>query len=99
MKKSCPRAVTIIALLVLAMTLDADTLVLRDGRRLQGQLYAVQNGIIDFQDGQSGRMLRLNREEVTSIEFGRYDRNESAYPQVQSGRPRGLREKQMMVVA
>ena len=98
-RSSTLRALPIIALLLLVMTIDADTLVLRDGRRVQGQLYAVQNGVIDFQEVQTGRMLRLNREEVTSIDFGRIDRNEPAYPQTQAGRPRGLRERQMMVVA
>src|SRR5438034_2669118 len=98
-RSSTLRALPIIALLLLVMTIDADTLVLRDGRRVQGQLYAVQNGVIDFQEGQSGRMLRLNRDEVTSIEFGRIDRNEPMNPPTQGGRPRGLREKQLMVAA
>ncbi|PYS45481.1 MAG: hypothetical protein DMG13_31970 [Acidobacteria bacterium] len=98
-RTSILRALPIIGLLLLVMTLDADTLVLRDGRRVQGQLYAVQNGFIDFQEGQGGRMLRFNREEVTGIELGRIDRNERAYPQTQAGRPRGLRERQVMVVA
>ena len=98
-RTSILRALPIIGLLLLVMTLDADTLVLRDGRRVQGQLYAVQNGYIDFQEGQGGRMLRFNREEVTGIELGRIDRNERAYPQTQAGRPRGLRERQVMVVA
>ena len=98
-RSSTLRALPIIALLLLVMTIDADTLVLRDGRRVQGQLYAVQNGVIDFQEVQTGRMLRLNRAEVTSIDFGRIDRNEPAYPQTQAGRPRGLRERQTMVVA
>ncbi len=98
-RSSTLRALPIIALLLLVMTIDADTLVLRDGRRVQGQLYAVQNGVIDFQEVQTGRMLRLSREEVTSIDFGRIDRNEPAYPQTQAGRPRGLRERQIMVVA
>jgi hypothetical protein len=93
------RALPIIALLVSVTTLGADTLVLRDGRRVQGQLYTVQNDVIDFQEGRTGRLLRLNREDVTSIEFGRIDRNEPAYPQTQAGRPRGLRERQLMVVA
>ena len=42
------------------------------------------------------RGFRLDRDEVLSIEFGRSERNE---PQTQIGRPRGLRERQLMVVA
>jgi len=88
---------SLVVLLLLVMTLDADTLVLRDGRRIQGQLISVENGVIEFQDSQSrSRGVRLDREEVLSIEFGRSERNE---PQTQIGRPRGLRERQVMVVA
>ena len=88
------------ALLLFVMTLDADTLVLRDGRRIQGQLISVQNGVIEFQDSQSrSRGVRVDRNDVLSIEFGRFERNEPNNPQTQIGRPRGLRERQLMVVA
>lgn len=89
------------ALVLLAGTLHADILVLRDGRRVQGQLLSFQNGVIQFQEGPfGGRLVRLNRDEVIGIEFGRVERVESAYPQApQAGRPRGLRERQMIVVA
>ena len=36
--------------LLLAATLAADTLVLRDGRRIQGQLISVRDGVIEFQE-------------------------------------------------
>ncbi len=93
-------------LLFVAATVSADTLTLRDGRRIQGQLISFQNGIIEFQEeGFFGRLGRINRDEVVGIEFGRgdrdrdrdHDRNESS--QTFQGRPRGLREKQVMVVA
>jgi len=81
------------------VTVNADTLILRDGRRVQGQLISVQNGVIEFQEAQFGaRPVRVSRDQVTGIEFGRNDRYEQE-PQTQTGRPRGLREKQMMVVA
>ena len=97
------RAGLITGALFLAATLAADTLVLRDGRRIQGQLISVRDGVIEFQEGVGGRVGRISREDVTSIEFGRqrFDRNDrnDSYNQGQRGRPRGLRERQMMVVA
>ena len=91
--------------LLLVATVNADTLILRDGRRVQGQLISFQNGVIEFQEnGFGGRLGRVNRDEVVGIEFGRserdgrFERDESP-PTSQGGRPRGLREKQIMVVA
>ena len=82
------------ALVLLAATLNADTLTLRDGRRVQGELIAFQNGIIEFQEASSygSRPVRLSRDQVTGIEFGRVNRVEPRYPDTpqQGGRPRGL---------
>jgi hypothetical protein len=84
--------------LVLAATINADTLILRDGRRIQGQLISFQNGVVEFQeDGFGGRLGQVSRDEVVGIEFGRSERDERS--QTPQGRPRGLREKQIMVVA
>ena len=86
-------------LLFLVATVNADTLILRDGRRVQGQLISFQNGVFEFQEsGFFGRLGRVNRDEVTGIEFGRVERDETSQTS-QGGRPRGLREKQVMVVA
>ena len=86
-------------LLFLVATVNADTLILRDGRRIQGQLISFQNGVVEFQEaGFGGQRGRINRDEIMGIEFGRVERDEP--PQTfQGGRPRGLREKQIMVVA
>ncbi|HYR89995.1 MAG TPA: hypothetical protein VE422_38345 [Terriglobia bacterium] len=86
-------------LLFLVATVNADTLILRDGRRIQGRLISFQNGVVEFQEsGFGGRLGRVSRDEITGIEFGRAERDES--PQTsQGGRPRGLREKQVTVVA
>ena len=94
------RGLLVFAVLVcLAATANADTLVLRDGRRIQGQLISFQNGVVEFQEnGFGGRLGRVNRDEITAIEFGRGERDESSQTS-QGGRPRGLREKQLMVVA
>jgi hypothetical protein len=91
-----------------AATVNADTLILKDGRRIEGQLISVQNGIVEFQEsGFFGQVGRINRDDVVGIEFGRVnsDRDRDSgrdrdrdQPRQQS-RPRGLREKQVMVVA
>ena len=88
------------ALFLFVMTIDADTLVLRDGRRVQGQMISFQNGVIEFQEAQFGaRPVRIGRDEVTSIELGRNERYDQGDRQTQGSRPRGLREKQIIVVA
>jgi len=49
---------------------SADTLVLRDGRRVDGVLVSVRDGTIEFQErGGRRRVLRLQRDEVQSIEL------------------------------
>jgi len=86
-------------LLFVAATVHADTLILRDGRRFQGQLISFQNGVVEFQEaGFWGQVGRISRDEVVGIEFARVERNEQSAP-YQESRPRGLREKQIMVVA
>src|SRR5437868_2914129 len=91
--------------LLVGTVLNADTLILRDGRRIEGQLISVQTGIIEFQaSGFGGQPGRISRNDVTGIEFGRVDngaRNDRTdSPQnSQSGRPRGLREKQLTTAA
>jgi hypothetical protein len=78
----------------------ADTLVLNDGRRLQGELVGVYGRDIEFEErgGSRRRTVRLSRDEVNRIEFNRGgdddDRNQS------SGFPaRGMRERQIVVDA
>ena len=94
----------------LSVALSADTLVLRDGRRVQGELVAVRDGIVEF-EGQVGfrrERMRVERVEVLRIEFdaiererdrggdfGRdRDRPEEA---TRGGRPSGLRERAVSV--
>ena len=53
--------------LVLSASLQADILYLRDGSRVQGELIAVRNGTIEFEERRSfgsGRALRFDRDEV-----------------------------------
>jgi hypothetical protein len=89
----------------LAASLTADTLILRDGRRVEGQLISVREDVVEFDEFRgfgAGRVLRLGREQVLGIEFDRVDRNRSRQgpgPTFQGGRPSGLRERQIMVAA
>jgi len=90
---------TLFSLLFLAATVNADTLILRDGQRIQGQLISFQNGIVEFREaGFRGQVGRISRDDVVGIEFGRTERDERQAP-FQESRPRGLRKKQVMVVA
>lgn len=84
----------------LPIGLQADTLILRDGSRVQGELVAVRNGTIEFEErrgygSSSGRTLRFDRDEVVRIEF---DNNRGTNNSSNSfGRPSGMRERQVMV--
>jgi len=105
--------------LCVSALLSADSIVLRDGRRIEGDLVGVHDGIVEF-DGQRGgffgarERLRIDRDEVLRIELD--DRRESRGRQFdagrgrdgdvdagpgrdQSGRPSGLRERDVSVDA
>jgi hypothetical protein len=80
--------------------LSADTLVLRDGRRVDGVLLSVRDGTIEFQE-RSGRrrVLRLQRDEVRNIELDALPGDVSNDNDSGSTRPRGLREREVSVAA
>lgn len=85
------------ALLALSVSLQADTLILRNGSRVEGELIGVRNGTIEFEERRSfggGRTLRFDRDEVVRIEF-EDDRRRGG----RDGRPSGLRERQVIVSA
>ena len=88
--------------LVLSASLQADTLYLRDGSRLQGELISVRNGTIEFEERRgfgSGRTLRFDRDEVVRIEFENTRRNTGGNDFLGAGRPSGMRERQTIVSA
>jgi hypothetical protein len=90
-------------LLALPLSLRADTLYLRDGSRVQGELIAVRNGSIEFEERRGfggGRTLRFDRSEVTRIEFDdrSSNNNDNNNPSF-GGRPSGMRERQVIVSA
>jgi hypothetical protein len=88
--------------LALPVSLQADTLFLRDGTRITGELIAVRNGQIEFEEQRRGfggsRTLRFDRDEVDRIEFEnrRFTNNNG---NSLGGRPSGMREKQVIVSA
>ena len=80
--------------------LSADTLVLRDGRRVDGVLVSVRDGTVEFQErGGRRRVLRLERDEVRSIELDSFSGDVSRDNDTGSSRPRGLREREVVVQA
>jgi hypothetical protein len=88
---------------VLALALPAgviaDTLVMRNGTRVTGELVAVRNGTIEFEERRSfgsSRTIRVGRDEVTRIDFD--DRN-TEQGSIGGGRPGGMRERQVAVSA
>jgi len=92
------RVVVGLAVLTLSgATTFADTLVLRDGRRIRGDLRTVRDGVIEFAVDDSGRLLRIDRREVARIELDdEIGVHGSGRP---GGRPRGLREREVSVAA
>jgi hypothetical protein len=83
---------------VLPVVVLADTLVLRNGTRIQGELLAVRNGTIEFEERSgSGRARRiaLNRDEVSRIEFSSFTSDDRDV----AGRPGGVRARQIIVSA
>ena len=89
----------------LSATLLADTLVLRDGRRIEGELIGVRDGIIEFDNVAGGRRgrIQVNRADVAQIEFSFAGRGGVAAQRgpnpVVGQRPSGLRERALYVDA
>jgi hypothetical protein len=85
---------------VLPITVGADTLVLRNGTRIEGELLAVRNGVIEFEERRGfgrGRRIEVDRDEVMRIEFETTRSSDRDY--LDGGRPAGLRERQVTVSA
>lgn len=93
-------------LVALPVGLQADTLYLRDGTRIQGELIAIRNGQIEFEERRGfggGRTVRIDRNEVDRIDFeNRYSNNynnSGNNNNATGGRPSGMRERQAVVNA
>jgi hypothetical protein len=89
--------------LVMSAAVQADTLYLRDGSRVQGELVSVRNGTVEFEERRGyggGRTLRFDRDEVVRIEFETVRRSGGAGNEfLGGGRPSGMRERQTIVSA
>ena len=101
-------AAIVLGVLSAGGTLFADTLVLRDGRRVQGELVAVYRGEIEFEErsGWNRRAVRIPRQDILRIEFDNQGQaglspwGQSQQPNVSSsGVPRGMRERHVNVTA
>jgi PA-IL-like protein len=86
-------------LVVLPLALAADTLVLRNGTRVEGELVAVRGRVIEFEERRGfgrGRLVQLDRDEVVRIEF---DDPREARRDLGPTRPFGMRERTAIVNA
>ncbi len=87
--------------------LRADTLILRDGRRIDGDLVAVRDGTIEFDSrrGFGHERMRIDRADVRAIELSDYDRDREGRDRDdrdrddRGGRPSGMREREIIVDA
>jgi hypothetical protein len=90
--------------LALSVTVRADTLVMRDGRRVEGDLVAVREGVIEW-DGRRGFLggherMRVERDDVRAIElsdYGRSNYTSDDRDREDRGRPSGMREREVSV--
>lgn len=110
---STSRLITTAALVLsVPLTLAADTLYLRNGSRIQGELVAVRGGTIEFEERRGfggSRTVRIDRDEVDRIEFDRNGGgwgsnwggggNGSGWGGGDNGRPNGMRERHVNVSA
>src|SRR5262245_49330434 len=94
------RIVVALAFVVaLPLSLVADTLVLRNGTRIEGELLAVRNGRIEFEQRRGfgrGQRVEFDRDEVVRIEF---DDPREARRDNGPTRPYGMRERTAIVMA
>jgi hypothetical protein len=100
MKRIVP-AMTLMIFAAGATTL-ADTLVLANGRRVQGELVGVFGRDIEFAERGTfnRRVIRVPRSEIVRIEFDEdWSRDEREREEVPAGIPRGMRERQINVTA
>ena len=81
--------------------LGADTLYLRNGTQLRGELVAVRDSVIEFAEDRTtggARVRQFDREDVLRIEFeSRY--NTGRGRSTTTGRPAGMRERTVVVTA
>jgi hypothetical protein len=84
----------------------ADTLILRDGQRVEGELVGVRGGVIEFRERGflgGGRVREYDRSDVRRIEIEDSGRGRDEFDprggNDGGARPRGLREREIRVAA
>jgi hypothetical protein len=95
----------VVTVLLAGIWLEADTLILRDGRRVQGSLMSIRNGVVEFAEDRGFRGNRVVRFDQGDVR--RIDLDDSASSSFSSdrdtgdadGRPSGLREREIVVSA
>jgi hypothetical protein len=104
-----PRAANLLGLcgfcvLMSGVIVGADTLVLRDGNRVEGNVVSVRDGVIEFDARGRGffgarERMRVDREDVVRIEFDQVvdDRRGNREDARDGRRPSGLRERDVSV--
>ena len=88
--------------LALPVGLAADTLYLRNGQRIEGELLGVRNGQIEFEERRTfggSRTVRFDRDEVDRIDFDNRRTTNDTTTSAVGGRPSGMRERQLSVFA
>ena len=94
---------SVLAIVLGGVLVRADTLVLRDGRRIHGELRSVRNGVIEFEEdrGRTTRTVRFDQDEVRRIEFDDQGTGSSSRDTDRDriSRPSGLREREIVVSA
>jgi hypothetical protein len=107
MKTHCACALACIWWCMLG-AVGADTLVLKDGRRVEGQVIAIREGVIEFEQrrAQGGReRVMIDRVEVRGIELDDGESGQMPAPDLagratsSSPRPSGMRERGVIVDA
>ena len=109
MKPRCACALAGVWCVSMVVALGADTLVLKDGRRVEGQLIAIRDGVIEFDQrrAQGGReRVMIDRVDVRRIELDDGESDQNPDPNVARGRgagsssrPSGMRERSVTVDA
>jgi hypothetical protein len=102
MREACRLWLGVALVMAVVAGVAADTLHLRDGSRIEGELLSIRDGIVEFQPDR-GRLLRVEQVDVRRIEFD--DRGQRGRGSVGSfapeggRRPAGLRERRVTVHA
>ncbi|HEY7448491.1 MAG TPA: hypothetical protein VH702_10095 [Vicinamibacterales bacterium] len=97
----------VVTVLLAGIWLEADTLILRDGRRVQGSLMSIRNGVVEFEEDRGfrgNRIVRFDRDEVRRVDLddsasSSFSSESSDRPTDGDGRPAGLRERDIVVSA